>query len=142
MKRIAIIGILILGLAAAGYYWVQSGTGEMADEPSTISGSMVEVTVPELTGAALIGEQIFNAKCAACHGENAAGVEGAGPPLVHIIYEPSHHGDMAFMLAPRRGVQAHHWRFGNMAPVEGLTDGDIKQIITYVRTLQRANGIN
>ncbi|MDG1738556.1 MAG: cytochrome c [Paracoccaceae bacterium] len=114
----------------------------MADEPSTISGSMVEVTVPELTGAALIGEQIFNAKCAACHGENAAGVEGAGPPLVHIIYEPSHHGDMAFMLAPRRGVQAHHWRFGNMAPVEGLTDGDIKQIITYVRTLQRANGIN
>ena len=103
---------------------------------------MVDVTIPELTGAEKVGEQIFNAKCAVCHGAAAAGNEGAGPPLVHKIYEPGHHGDMSFMLAPRRGVRAHHWPFGDMPPIEGLTDGDLIQIIAYVRKLQRANGIN
>jgi hypothetical protein len=40
------------------------------------------------------------------------------------------------------GVQAHHWRFGNMLAIEGLTRGDVTMIITYIRELQRANGIN
>ncbi|MEE9388504.1 MAG: cytochrome c, partial [Paracoccaceae bacterium] len=35
----------------------------------------------------------------------------------------------------------HHWRFGSMPPVEGLTDGDVAMVVDYVRTLQRANGI-
>jgi hypothetical protein len=28
-----------------------------------------------------------------------------------------------------------------MPPVEGLTDGDLKMVVAYVRELQRANGI-
>jgi hypothetical protein len=40
------------------------------------------------------------------------------------------------------GVQAHHWSFGNMPAVEGLTRGDVKMIIKYIRELQRENGIN
>jgi len=125
---------------AAGAYFILGNPQDPA--PVEIAGTnIVDVIVPDLSAGAKMGETIFNAKCAVCHGDNAAGVDGAGPPLVHKIYEPSHHGDMAFMLAPRRGVQAHHWRFGNMAPVEGLTDADIKQIILYVRELQRANGI-
>lgn len=134
------IGLPVVVAIAAGAYFIL-GTTKEPEAASTAGKNIVQVTVPELSAAAQMGETIFNAKCAACHGENAAGVDGAGPPLVHKIYEPSHHGDMAFMLAPRRGVQAHHWRFGNMAPVEGLTDADIKQIIIYVRELQRANGI-
>jgi len=141
MSRNTIIGGVVIAAIAVAIYWgMLRPQNEMTAEVE--AGPMVEVTVPELTGAAKMGEQFFNAKCAVCHGENAAGKEGFGPPLIHKIYEPSHHGDMAFMLAPRRGVQAHHWRFGDMPPVEGLTDGDIKQLIAYVRTVQRANGIN
>ncbi|MCR9111366.1 MAG: cytochrome c [Rhodobacteraceae bacterium] len=104
---------------------------------------MVDVTVPEtLSANAEIGKVVFEAKCAICHGENAAGQDGVAPPLVHKIYEPSHHGDAAFLLAAKNGVRAHHWRFGNMPPVEDVTDGDVKMIIAYVRELQRANGIN
>jgi hypothetical protein len=29
-----------------------------------------------------------------------------------------------------------------MPPVAGVTDGDVKMIVAYVRELQRANGIN
>jgi len=89
----------------------------------------------------VIGERVFNAKCAVCHGKNAAGQEGLAPPLVHQFYVPSHHGDGAFFNAARNGVTAHHWDFGNMPPVAAITDAEIGLIVTYVRTLQRANGI-
>lgn len=69
------------------------------------------------------------------------GKQGFGPPLVHKIYEPSHHGDAAFQVAAAQGVRAHHWRFGNMPPQDGVTAGDVTAIIAYVRELQRANGI-
>lgn len=87
-----------------------------------------------------VGETTFNATCAACHGKQAAGTDH-GPPLVHKIYEPNHHGDQAFQLAAANGVRAHHWEFGNMPKVEGVTPGDVDQIVKYVRWLQRQAGI-
>ncbi len=86
------------------------------------------------------GAAIFESKCAKCHGPEAQGTD-QGPPLVHKIYEPGHHADVAFYLAVRRGVPAHHWPFGNMPPIEGVSDEDIEQIVAYVRGLQRAAGI-
>lgn len=83
----------------------------------------------------------YDAVCAACHGLNGQGQAGVAPPLVHKIYEPSHHGDMAFVLAAQNGVRAHHWKFGNMPAVEGVTRSDILDIVSYIRALQRANGI-
>ena len=47
---------------------------------------------------------------------NAAGQNGVAPPLVHKLYEPGHHSDMAFIMAAKNGVRSHHWRFGNMPP--------------------------
>lgn len=99
-----------------------------------------QIMVPELTAAAQMGQIAFEAKCATCHGLKAAGTD-KGPPLIHKIYEPSHHADFAFQRATRAGVQAHHWRFGNMPPVEGVTDKQIEWITRYVREMQRANGI-
>jgi hypothetical protein len=49
---------------------------------------------------------------------------------------------MAFVLAAQNGVRAHHWKFGNMPRIEGLTQGDVKMVVAYVRELQRANGID
>ena len=104
---------------------------------------IVEVSLPaELSDQAQMGKRAYEAKCAECHGKNAAGQNGVAPPLVHKIYEPNHHSDMAFVMAAKNGVRAHHWKFGNMPPVEGLTDGDVKLIARYVRELQRENGIN
>jgi len=90
----------------------------------------------------ILGYTFWNNTKLACHAVNASGQDGVAPPLVHKIYEPSHHGDESFQRAVSLGVQAHHWRFGNMLPVEGLTRGDVKMITAYVRELQRANGIN
>ena len=113
------------------------------DTNSLASGDpIVGVTVPEeLSFNASLGKRVFEKNCAACHGLNGAGKNGAAPPLVHKIYEPSHHGDMAFLLAAKNGVQSHHWKFGNMPPVEGVEEGDVKLIVLYIRELQRENGI-
>lgn len=108
--------------------------------PAAIKGA-IEIEVPSaLGGMAALGGAAFAKNCASCHGENAAGSEN-GPPLVHVIYEPGHHGDGAFLLAAQQGVRAHHWRFGDMPPVEGVTETQIGAIVEYVRALQRANGI-
>ncbi len=143
-----VAAFLVLGLGA--FIWNGTRPPESAGHTMTppdlsrvdAGAPIVEVSLPaELSANAEIGKRAFEAKCAACHGANAAGHNGVAPPLVHKIYEPSHHADMAFVVAAQNGVRAHHWDFGNMPPIEGLTQGDVKMIITYVRELQRANGI-
>ncbi|CAN5696369.1 hypothetical protein BH23GEM7_BH23GEM7_26060 [soil metagenome] len=99
-------------------------------------------TLPHLTQADLAeGELLFHQFCAGCHGARAAGTE-QGPPLVHRVYEPGHHGDYAFVRAITTGVRAHHWSFGDMPPVEGVEPEQIIRIIGYIRHLQREAGID
>jgi mono/diheme cytochrome c family protein len=86
------------------------------------------------------GERLFDDNCARCHGVRAVGTE-TGPPLVHTVYEPSHHADIAFQRAAALGVVAHHWRFGDMPPVPGVDQAAVEQITAYVRWLQRRAGI-
>lgn len=136
--RNLVIALGVLVAAGAGYWFMQSLRGNDAG----MGAPLAEVTVPPLDGVAMRGEAAFNDNCAACHGKNAAGRNGLGPPLVHIIYEPNHHSDGAFFFAAANGVRSHHWQFGNMPPVEGISEDEVRDIVAYVRTLQRANGIN
>jgi len=86
------------------------------------------------------GETFFNESCAGCHGKGAIGTD-RGPTFLSKIYAPNHHGDAAFLLAPQRGVRAHHWKFGNMPKISGLETEEIKSIIPYIRWLQKEAGI-
>ena len=91
-------------------------------------------------GSAADGEALFSANCSECHGKTGEGTN-RGPPLVHKIYEPGHHPDFAFLNAVRNGVRSHHWNFGDMPPVTGVSDDEVESIIAYVRNLQREGGI-
>jgi mono/diheme cytochrome c family protein len=136
-SKLYVITLVLALVAVAGYFWLYPG------QPEVKTGQpIVVVNIPELSIASQSGKQAFDKYCASCHGSNAAGQEGRAPPLIHRIYEPNHHGDMAFFLAAKNGVRAHHWPFGNMPPVEGISEAEIQNIILYVRELQRANGIN
>lgn len=129
----------------AGAYWFATSDETTAVTPTSdvVGTAIVSINLPDRLGAnAEIGKTIYDAKCAACHAPGAVGQVDIAPPLVHIIYEPSHHADEAFQRAAAYGVRAHHWKFGNMPPVEGVTRGDMAMVIAYVRELQRANGIN
>ena len=98
------------------------------------------IILPNPSPVINLGKMNFDAKCASCHGVNAAGSD-KGPSFLDRVYHPGHHGDAAFINAPKRGAKAHHWSFGDMPPVEGITDGQIEKIITYIRALQKANNV-
>ena len=137
------IGILLclLTVTTASFLVFSKNTTDTATELQV--GEPIEsVLFPDqISDLGLLGKNIFDLKCQLCHGINAAGRHEIGPPLVHKIYEPSHHSDQSFYRAVALGVRSHHWPFGNMAAIEGLTKGDVKAIISYVRELQRENGI-
>jgi len=144
MKSIIAISVVLVAAGVGYAMWPKAPQTATTDAAVSMKGGVLaDVVLPEtLSQSAQIGKRGFEAKCVACHGVNAAGQDGVAPPLVHIIYEPSHHGDESFQRAASMGVRAHHWRFGNMPPVEGVTTGDMAMIIAYIRELQRANGIN
>ncbi|MFV0663329.1 c-type cytochrome [Denitromonas sp.] len=123
IERVAVVA---LGLMVAGAAVAQ---GMQVPKPS--SGLMPNPTM---------GKPLFEKNCASCHGVALDGSD-KGPPLVHRIYEPSHHGDIAFQLAVKNGTRAHHWQFGDMPPVPGVTPDDVAHITAYVRMHQRRAGI-
>ena len=140
---IAIAAILVAGGVGYAMWPAAPQTAASDTVVSMEHEALADVLLPEtLSQNAQIGQLGFEAKCAACHGVNAAGKDGIAPPLIHIIYEPSHHGDEAFQRAAAEGIRGHHLPFGDMPPVEGVTRGDVTMIIAYIRELQRANGIN
>jgi cytochrome c len=148
LQMLAVAAFLIAGVAAV-YYRSTAEAPRLAhvSEPPDMSAldsgdPIVPVIIPEeFSKKAVMGKLAFDAVCAACHGENAAGIIGAGPTFISRIYEPTHHGDGSFLSAATNGVTSHHWPFGDMPPQTGLTKSDIGNVVAYVRELQRANGI-
>lgn len=129
LRTLAIAAGLVLAIWS-GILLLSAGS---AREPA-------RVVMPELSAAAQEGRQAFEVRCARCHGVNAAGGP-IGPPLVDRTYASGHHADIAFMLAVRRGVRAHHWRFGDMPAQPEVSDTELTNIVRYIRELQKANGI-
>lgn len=87
------------------------------------------------------GRALYSANCAGCHGRLLDGTD-QGPPLVHKVYEPGHHSDLAFYRAVKDGVASHHWRFGDMAPQPQVSPKEAAHIIAYVRSRQQQAGIH
>lgn len=130
IKMIAVLAI-ILGVSYAAW--------TLFTGPSSAGEEATNINIPEFSQIAQSGQIAFEENCASCHGINAAGTE-TGPTFLHAFYKVGHHGDGAFTNAAKNGVRAHHWPFGDMPPVEGITDAEIRWITKYVRELQAANG--
>ena len=122
----------LLALVACGETSEPHVAHDTAPQPAAAPAALSET--------ALQGETVFNTHCAQCHGPQATGTN-LGPTFIDRIYHPGHHGDAAFHLAVTRGVRQHHWTFGNMLPVPGVSETQVGQVICYVRHLQRANNI-
>lgn len=140
--RLGIAAILLVAVGALTVRFLTTPPAIPVTSSGPTGAALVEITLPDmLSDTAQIGQQLYQANCAVCHNINAVGQDGVAPPLVHVIYEPSHHGDESFQRAAATGVAQHHWPFGDMPPVSDVTRTEMEKIVTYIRELQRANGI-
>jgi cytochrome c len=117
--------------------------GVMIEAPPAVGGQKTiydNPLAPKMTPHLNVGKLNFDKFCASCHGSSGRGTD-KGPTFISRIYHPGHHGDGAFYIAAKRGARAHHWPFGDMKPVPGITDPQIKSIVAYVRAVQKANGL-
>jgi len=106
----------------------------------TRAAAAADAPGPKVPPALAKGEALFNTNCSVCHGIGARGTR-QGPPFLDKVYEPNHHADTAFYLAAEMGVRAHHWKFGDMPKIPGVTRDDLTQIIAYIRWHQKQAGI-
>ena len=135
MSRNIALLLLVGGLLLGTYsFWTNANDQKSAQAAYEAAGPA------KLSPLAERGRIAFNQNCAICHGRDAKGGEG-GPPLIHKIYETSHHADGAFRLAMSQGVRQHHWKFGDMPAQPHVAKEDVENIIVYIREAQRAAGI-
>lgn len=87
------------------------------------------------------GAALYARSCASCHGSDLRGTS-KGPSHLSQVYAADHHSDASFRAAITRGVRAHHWNFGDMQPVPGLSATEMDQVIAYVREQQAAHGLD
>lgn len=132
MNPIRSLGLLALAglLAGCAEEAPAAGSPEFAE-------TIQQVQIPAQFAA---GEAAYQENCSACHGTRALGSD-QGPPLINIIYEPSHHADISFFMAVDRGVRAHHWNFGDMPALPHVSNQEVEQIVAYIRYLQEQVGI-
>lgn len=114
-------------------------------KPSFIGALLLTVVIPpELLAESDInipfryarGQVLYEMHCSSCHGVTMAGTE-KGPPLLHAFYKPSHHNDASFYKAALKGVRAHHWEFGDMPAVNGMTQKKMQSIVPFIRYYQQ-----
>ena len=98
-----------------------------------------------LSGGTLAQEDQYAAvrdkieECTGCHGRLAEGTE-RGPNLIHPDYGPGVRSDAQLRRAVREGMPAR-LGYGAMPPSPDVSERRLERMITFVRELQRANGI-
>ncbi|CAC9585490.1 hypothetical protein BHECKSOX_2191 [Bathymodiolus heckerae thiotrophic gill symbiont] len=121
-KTFLIIMILMFGFFA----WLNS---EKATRNSVFPDSNYKSSIYQ-------GEAVYQSNCVGCHGGSLLGTE-KGPSLLEDVYKSSHHADLSFYYAINDGVRQHHWQFGDMPAIKGLSPEGISDITAYVRHKQK-----
>ena len=119
------------------FVFVATGTGLAIAVAGCGSGD--GTTSPVENSSTDRGADVYTEACASCHGADLRGTD-KGPSMLSIVYEPNHHTDDSFRNAIANGAPQHHWNFGDMEPVEGLSNEDVGAVIAFVRGEQQRQG--
>jgi len=130
---VAVVVVILLLIALGG-----GGSSSSAPRDPMTGKTEFDIPVQDPTLVAE-GEVLYQSSCSVCHGSDLRGT-AIGPSHLSVIYNPDHHGDGSFAAAVVTGVSAHHWNFGDMPPVVGITEADFNRIMAFIRENQRVEG--
>lgn len=114
------------GMALAGMLGIASVVRHAqisASIPAFATSAQAAIKPPELAADAAQGRHLFLMNCAHCHGDDARGEEG---PDLHDL----HRSDARIHEVITAGIKGEMPSFGKK-----LGDPDVRQLITYLRTL-------
>ena len=104
----------------------------------TLGGATVEPdTRPArwVSGDVKVGGRIFSSTCAGCHGLQGAGAEGPALNNKVLLESATDHYLVETIKRGRRGTAMSS--FQDPSPVRpALTQGDIENLVAYLRSLQ------
>jgi len=128
-KWFLFLAALALVAASCGYSDVSS------DTTAAPSGGGEDV------GGAANGQELFKSTCAACHGQNAEGIDGLGTDMHdNEFIQAQSNADLIVFLSVGRSTTDPDNTTGVDMPAKGgnsaLTEKDLADIVDYLRTLQ------
>ena len=97
-------------------------------------------SVPVSSLSFQLGGIAYAKECTECHGRTARGTV-RGPNLIHPDYGPGKRSDAQFSQALREGKQARRAGYLDMPAVQDRSERNLKQLVAFLREVQRANGI-
>jgi disulfide bond formation protein DsbB len=91
-------------------------------------------------GDAAAGATVFSGTCAACHGEDAEGIDGLGKPLADSDFvADTSSAELIVVVTDGRAVDDPANTTGILMPPKGgnpaLTDEDIANVVSYIKSL-------
>lgn len=129
---LTLISVLALILVACG--------GDNGASSDSAPAAPAETAVP--AGDAIVGKELFDKTCLACHGEGGVGIAGLGKDMTtsEFIKGLSDAELLAFIKVGRSTSDPANTTGVDMAPRGGnpsLNDGNLIDIIAYIRTLEK-----
>jgi len=131
MKRLLVLLVaLVMAISACG-----GGDSESSDDTTADN---TDATLA--AGDAANGEALYGGTCMVCHGQAGEGVEGLGKPWVgsDFINSRTDQEMLDFLIEGRPSDHPENTTGVAMMPRGGnpnLTDGDLLDLIAYMRTL-------
>jgi mono/diheme cytochrome c family protein len=131
--------------------WLKQGAGDRADKSTNrpekrmmkkliILAAVLGFAAAMTTASAADAKDIFKEKCAKCHGEDGKGQTKMGQKLGIRDYTDAKvqdsFKDEDATKAIKEGVKDKEGKTLMKAP-EGLSDDEVKALVTYVRTLKK-----
>ncbi len=127
-------------LRSTGLVLTIPATGEMSPVSATAPTTNTEISTAASSEALALGQQLFTANCAVCHGAEAQGIPSLGPSLVEsvMIQEQSEAEALAFIREGRLVSDPANTTGVTMPPSGGhpeLSDEEILSIVAYLNAL-------
>ena len=150
LSALAVLAVLSAAmLAACADSTADSATPAASPAAATASSTVTaDVSRAAAPGTPLVATadpsidagRLFAANCARCHGGDMKGTAD-GPSLLDRAYLLIFHPDEEYIRAVLEGVPAHHWEYGDMPRIEGLSRADAIALTAHIRAAQRSAGL-